>query len=466
MSTSGPLRSPDAGAPSRLAAALSDYGMLLVLLALAGVFSVATWSEQLPEGAAAGSQVAGRLSGELPQPAKIVVLAQNTALDRSFVTGLQAGLRSEGREEAVVVQGDPRSIRKGLEQLAESTGRIDALAVTPAIRNWPLVGDLPRELPGLGEPLVVAARPYRWPIFLKRDNLLNISNQIAEIAIVAVGMTVVIVAGGIDLSVGSLIGLSAMTACVLIQEYGGGRNAGPLALTVCSLAGVAVCGGFGLFTGVMVTLFRVPAFVVTLGVMLAARGLAGLLTGGAAAHLVPDAYTRFASGRMLGVPHAVWMMLTLYALAHVMMSRTRLGRYVYAVGGNRMAAHLSGVQTHRVLLFAYVLSGLTAGLAGIVMASRLKSANPTFGKSYELSVIAAVVVGGTSLSGGTGKVFGTLIGALIIAVMQNGMNLLSGLQIIRIDDFGQDVVLGVVLLAAVVLDQVKRHGLRSWRRLV
>jgi ribose transport system permease protein len=265
--------------------------------------------------------------------------------------------------------------------------------------------------------------------------------------------------------VGSLIALSAMTACLLIERAGGGREAGPVAMGLSSLAAVGVCGAIGAATGVIVTLFRVPPFVVTLGVMLAASGLAGMLTGGEAAHQVPESFTWLASGTPLGLPNAILLMLAMYAAAHVLMSRTRLGRHIYAVGGNRMAAHLSGIATHRVLLFAFTLSAVTAGLAGVVMASRLKSANPTFGKSYELYVIAAVVVGGTSLSGGSGKVLGTLIGAFIIAVMQNGMNLLNGMKIVRIDDFTQDVVLGAVLLAAVVLDQVKRQGLKSWRQL-
>jgi ribose transport system permease protein len=449
----------------RLAAVLSDYGMLIVLLALGGIFSAATITEHRPEGAAAGEQVADLLFDQFEPHQHVVVLAQNTELDRAYAAALAAACESAERPLPTLLQGDPRTIRRGLEELAAASRRIDVLAVTPAIRSWPLVADLPREFPALGRPVVLSPQPYRWPTFLKRDNLLNISNQIAEIAIVAVGMTVVIITGGIDLSVGSLIGLAAMIACLLIQDYGGGREAGVGAMTLSSLAGIGACGLFGLFSGVMVTLFRVPPFVVTLGVMLAARGLAGMLTGGAAAHLVPAAYTTFASGRLFGLPHAVWMMMALYVVAHVLMSRTRLGRHIYAVGGNRLAAHLSGIPTHRVLLFAYVLSGLMAGLAGIVMASRLKSANPTFGKSYELYVIAAVVVGGTSLAGGSGKILGTLIGALIIAVMQNGMNLLNGLKIVRIDDFGQDVVLGAVLLAAVVFDQVKRQGVRSWHRL-
>lgn len=442
---------------SWLRTTLADYGMLWVLAGLCVVFSALTWTEQRPEGAAAGDQVAGIIRDQSPLPRHVLILVQATELDARFATAVESRLRAAGDLQVTTFRGDPPAIRRALINHAADAQPDDVYAVTAAIRRWTLLTEPDDELSYLRTAVIVTPQAYFWPTFLRRDNLLNISNQIAEIAIVAVGMTMVIIAGGIDLSVGSLLGLSAMVTCVLIQNHAGGRAATPAAMTACAAAGIAVCGLMGLFTGTIITRFRVPPFVVTLGVMLAASGLAGMLTGGAAAHLVPDSFTQFASGRWAGVPHAVWLMLSLYLLAQVMMGRTRLGRHLYAVGGNRLAAHLSGIRTERVLLFAYVASGVMAGLAGVVMASRLKSANPTFGKSYELYVIAAVVVGGTSLSGGSGRMFGTLIGALVIAVMQNGMNLLNGLGVVRIDDFGQSVVLGVVLLLAVVLDQWRQH---------
>ncbi len=451
-----------AGIRGGVAAVLSEYGMLLVLAGLCAVFSVLTWSEQRPEGADGGRQVARRVRTELSGRSRLLVVAQLTRLDERFVAAVQSELEGEGGELAVI-QGDPRRVRQGLEELSASGEPIDAVLTTSAVARWPLIADLAEEFPALGNPRIEVPRPYMWPTFLKGENLVNVSNQIVEIAIVAVGMTVVIIAGGIDLSVGSLIALSAMTSCVLIERVGGGREATAMAMTLASLAGIGVCGLLGTITGVTVTLFRVPPFVVTLGVMLAASGLAGLMTSGGSAHRIPPEYTWIASGTPLGIPNAIVMMLVLYVIAQFLMSRTILGRHIYAVGGNRAAAHLSGIRTHRILILTYVLSAVMAGLAGIIMASRLKSANPTYGKTYELSVIAAVVVGGTSLSGGSGKIFGTLIGALIIAVMQNGMNLLNGMKIISIDDFGQDVVLGVVLLAAVILDQWKRHGFSGWR---
>ncbi|HSG69588.1 MAG TPA: ABC transporter permease, partial [Planctomycetaceae bacterium] len=183
-----------------------------------------------------------------------------------------------------------------------------------------------------------------------------------------------------------------------------------------------------------------------------ARGTASLLTGGESVSKIPDSFTWLGvQASLFGLPNSVVLMLVLYVIAHIVMSRTVLGRYLYAVGGNPEAARLSGVPVKRVILFAYLMSGLLAGLGGVMMASQLKSGSPTYGGMYELYVIAAVVVGGTSLAGGEGKIFGTLIGAFIIAVIQNGMNLL------KIESFTQDVVLGGVILAAVLLDTLKHR---------
>jgi ribose transport system permease protein len=181
-----------------------------------------------------------------------------------------------------------------------------------------------------------------------------------------------------------------------------------------------------------------------------------LLAQGGSVYQLPDSFVWLGRGADLkGIPNAVLMMFVLYIAAHLMMSRTVLGRYIYAVGGNREAARLSGVPVQRVLLCAYVLSAALAGLGGVVMASQLKSGSPTYGQMYELYVIAAVVVGGTSLSGGEGNMFGTLIGAFTIAVIQNGMNLCG------IESYTQKVVLGLVILLAVLFDMLKK---RVWER--
>ena len=214
--------------------------------------------------------------------------------------------------------------------------------------------------------------------------------------------------------------------------------------------GIAVCVACGLVSGTLVTLFRIPPFIATLGMMLIASGLAYILAAGQSINQVPDAFVWLGRDADLGgLPNAVVLMVVLYTLAHVVMSRTAFGRYVYAIGGNTEAARLSGVPVRRVTVAVYAVCGLLAGLGGIVMASQLKSGAPTYGQMYELYVIAAVVVGGTSLSGGEGRVFGTLQGAFIIAVIQNGMNLTG------VESYTQKVVLGGVILAAVLIDRLQ-----------
>jgi ribose transport system permease protein len=264
-------------------------------------------------------------------------------------------------------------------------------------------------------------------------------------------MTLVIIAGGIDLSVGSLIALSAVVAARLLRDAGGGEEASAFAMLWCSAAGVLVCGLAGLGSGVLVTQFRVPSFIVTLAVMLSASGLAFDLADGQSISQVPEAYVWLGRGAdLLGIPNAVVLMFLLYLLAHVLMTRTVLGRYIYAVGGNVEAARLAGVPVRRVVWTVFTVSGLLAGLGGIVLASQLRSGAPTYGQMYEMYVIAAAVVGGTSLSGGKGTIFGTLVGAFIIAVIQNGMNLVG------LTSYRQREVFGAVILGAVILDQLKK----------
>jgi ribose transport system permease protein len=296
---------------------------------------------------------------------------------------------------------------------------------------------------------------YYWPNFLKAANLLNVANQIAVIAILAVGMTFVIITGGIDLSVGSLIALSAVITTRLIRDYLGGEQAGMMGMVVACLSGLLLCGGVGAVSGVLVAQLAIPAFIVTLAIMLVASGIAYILAQGESVYQVPDSFVWLGRGAdLFGVPNAVVLMVVLYVAAHILMTRMPLGRYIYAVGGNIEAARLSGVRVGSVLVFAYTACGVLAGLGGVVLASQLKSGSPTYGQMYELYTIAAVVVGGTSLGGGDGSVFGTLVGAFIIAVIQNGMNLTG------VESYTQKVVLGLVILGAVLLDRLKKH---SWQ---
>lgn len=434
---------------------LADYGMLLVLLLLAMAFSVLTWNRQQPTGAAAARQLAAELQQEHGSGGNVLIATATHADEEAFAQALREELQSKGLTVVATVTGEPRAARAALVKLDKEGTRLDLIACTPTTAGWLVFADLATDFPRLANARLVTARAYSWPDFLKADNLLNIANQIAVIAILAVGMTMVIIAGGIDLSVGSLIALAAVLAALLIRDRFGGVSATPAGMTLACLAAMLVCGGVGLFSGLMVTVCAIPPFIVTLAMMLVASGLAYILAEGQSVYQIPESFVWLGRGSDVGpLPNAVLLMLLLYILAHILMSRTTLGRYLYAVGGNREAARLSGVPVRRVLLFAYTASGLLAGLGGIVMASQLKSGSPTYGQMYELYVIAAVVVGGTSLAGGEGRMFGTLIGAFIIAVIQNGMNLTN------VESYTQKVVLGLVILGAVLLDRLKHRGTR------
>ncbi len=431
---------------------LADYGMILVLALLCAFFSVATLSEQSPTGEAAARQVARSIEGSGGNAPRVLIVARDEASETLFATKLQSALEAGGVTVVGVAIGEPKDARAALQKLATANESLDAIACTRTTAAWRVFTDLKADFPAVGDPRLVQPTTEKWPNFLKSENLVNIANQIAVIAILAVGMTMVIIAGGIDLSVGSLIALSAVLAARLIRDYAGAEQATAVGMTVACLAAIGVCGLIGAFSSGIITLFGIPPFIVTLATMLVASGLAYLLAAGQSIYQLPDSFVWLGRGEGLwNIPNAVWLMVFLYCAAHVLMSRMRLGRYLYAVGGNREAARLSGVPVWRVLMFAYVANSLLAGLGGVIMASQLKSGSATYGNMYELYVIAAVVVGGTSLSGGQGKMFGTLIGAFTIAVIQNGMNLTN------IESYTQKVVLGCVILGAVLVDKV-RHG--------
>lgn len=431
---------------------LRDYGMVLVLLLLCAFFSVVTITDQSPRGEAAAEQVAGEISGSANASPTVLIAVGDQPDDAVFASELERRLAAQGARVAAVARGEPKDAREALATLASGGTRLDAVACTPASRSWLVFADLATDFPALGDPQLVSPRPYRWPNFLKSENLLNIANQIAVIAIIAIGMTMVIITGGIDLSVGSLLALAAVLTARFIRDYAGGVEATAAGMGLASLAAMAVCGGIGAFSGIMITRFRIPPFIVTLAMMLVGSGLAYTLAGGQSIYQLPDSFIWLGRGADLGgLPNAVVLMLLLYAAAHVIMSRMKLGRHLYAVGGNSEAARLSGVAVPRVLLFAYIASATLAGLGGVIMASQLKSGSATYGNMYELYVIAAVVVGGASLSGGQGKMPGTLIGAFTIAVIQNGMNLTN------VESYTQKVVLGLVILGAVLLDRLRQR---------
>jgi ribose transport system permease protein len=435
---------------------LANYGMFLVLLLLCGYYSCATWNEQYPSGGKAGRQLAQAVVRTQASQTRAFVVGGADAEDQQFVAEAAQALQATGITVVASASAGPPAVLTQIDRL-QRTGKLPALFVaSPQAARWDLWQTLPRRFPQLADAKVVSPQSYRFPDFLRPANLLAIADRIVVIAIVAIGMTMVIITGGIDLSVGSLIALSAVLATVLIRSFAGAQSASAGAMILCCLAAIALCGAVGAFSGAMVSGFRIPPFIVTLAMMLVASGLAFTLAGGQSVYQVPPSIDWLGRGTSpLGLPNTVILMVVLYTGAHLLMTRTVLGRRIYAVGGNPEAARLSGVPVAKVILFVYTACGCLAGLGGIVQASQLQSGAPTYGVMYELYVIAAVVVGGTSLAGGTGRVLGTLIGAFIIAVIQNGMNLTG------VESYTQKVVMGLVILGAVLLDQLRNRG---WKR--
>jgi ribose transport system permease protein len=284
------------------------------------------------------------------------------------------------------------------------------------------------------------------PHFLTVSNLLNVMEQTSINAVIAVGMTFVILSGGIDLSVGSLVALAGVVMASALQA------GAPIPVAV--LAGLATGALGGLVNGSLVTLGRLPPFIATLGMMSVARGAALLFTDGRPVSGFSPEFRTLATGRLLVVPVPVLVTLGAYVVAHLVLTRTRFGRYVYAIGGNEEAARLSGVPVRFHKTMVYGLSGLVSALAAAILTARLNSAQPIAGMMYELDAIAATVIGGTSLLGGQGRVSGTLIGALIMGVLRNGLNLLG------ISSFLQQVVIGLVIVGAVLLDSLLKTGER------
>ncbi len=276
------------------------------------------------------------------------------------------------------------------------------------------------------------------PHFLTISNLLNVAQQTSINAIIAVGMTFVIITAGIDLSVGSIVAFSGVVLASALQA------AVPLPIAI--LIGLAVGASCGLVNGVLITYGRLPPFISTLGMMSVARGAALLYTGGRPISGFSSGFRYLATGEILHIPVPVIIMVLVYVIAHVVLTRTKLGRYAYAIGGNEEAALLSGVNVKYFKAMVYGLCGMLSGLASIILTARLNSAQPIAGIMYELDAIAATVIGGTSLMGGEGRVIGTLIGALIMGVLRNGLNLLG------VSSFVQQTVIGSVIIIAVLMD--------------
>ena len=305
--------------------------------------------------------------------------------------------------------------------------------------------------------LMTVALSLTTHTFLTIDNGLNVLRQISVNLCLSIGMTLVIVTGGIDLSVGAVLGLAGAIAAGLLKYGIALPKIGVyVEFTVAGaiLAGIGSGAALGAINGWTITRLRLPPFVATLAMLSIARGLAMLWTGGFPITGLGAAFDFIGTGRFLGIPMPIWEMSVLAVVATVICQRTRFGRHLYAVGGSERAARLTGLRVDQIKIAVYTIGGALSGVAGLVVTARLDSAQPNAGLGYELDSIAAVVIGGTSLSGGRGSVAGTVIGCLIIGVLNNGLFLLD------VSPFWQQVIKGCVILLAVSLD---RFGDRSRR---
>ena len=285
-----------------------------------------------------------------------------------------------------------------------------------------------------------------WPATAKtfptKTNLFNLLRQSSTNLMLACGMTMVIILGGIDLSVGSII---AMSGCFAAGAVVWGGMPEIVGLTIGVLSGLV----FGLFNGAVIAWTNIPPFIVTLASMNLAKGIAYVFSGGKPIRCMTEAWKFLGAGYVLGIPTPVWTMFIVFFLCVLFLNRTRIGRHIYAVGGNSTAAKFSGISTAKVKFTVFAISGTLAGLAGVNIASRLYSGTCTSGNAAEMDAIAAVVIGGTSMSGGSGKLGGTLIGALIIGILNNGLNLMG------VNSDWQYIIKGIVILGAVYVDYLR-----------
>ncbi len=290
---------------------------------------------------------------------------------------------------------------------------------------------------------ICAVLSFLSPVFLTAPNLINVIRQISINGILAIGMTFIIITGGIDLSVGSQVALTGAVAAGLLSSGS--------SIVLAIVVGLAAGALIGFVNGMIITRGGVPPFIVTLGMLTAARGFTLIYTGGRPIYNLGSAFRFFGAGYVGSVPVPVIILGIILVVSHFMAKHTVFGREVYAVGGNPEAAVYSGVNKNKRLVQVYTLMGFLSAITGIVLTSRLGSADPTAGTGFELDAIAAVVIGGTSMFGGEGAVTGTMIGALIIGVINNGLNLLN------VSSYYQQVIKGVIVVGAVLMDGYARN---------
>lgn len=291
--------------------------------------------------------------------------------------------------------------------------------------------------------------------FLSTRNVVNIVRQMSVIGLIAFGVTFVIISGGIDLSSGSLLAVSAVIVASLVQQPDWAAKMYPnlpnIPLLFPIIVGLIVGAIGGLINGSLIAKTGIPAFIATLGMMTSARGFALLYANGRPISALKESYNYIGQGVILGIPVPVIIFIVMGILSHVLLKYTKFGKYVYAIGGNKEAAYVSGVDVDKYLMLIYSYAGLLAGLAGIVLSARISSGQPGLGEGYELDAIASATIGGTSHNGGIGTIPGTIVGALIIGVLNNGLDLLN------VSAYWQQIVKGLIIVGAVIFD-MRKHA--------
>lgn len=302
-----------------------------------------------------------------------------------------------------------------------------------------------RLLPFLTLTVLFVGLAIASPHFLTSTNLSSVVRQTAVINIMALGMTLIIISGGIDLSVGAILAMGGLLGCMAMEKG--------YAIPVGVLVGILTGGFWGFVNGFLTTKLRINPFIVTLGTLGIVRGLTLIISNGLPVHQIPRQFSFLGEGNVLGVPFVLWILMVCALLVHMILEHTKLGRYAFAIGSNPDAAFYAGIPVAFHTTAVYAIGGMLTGLAGMIEASRLMTGQPTAGQGYELQAIAAVVIGGGSLRGGEGSVVGTLVGAFIMGLLSNGSDLLG------ISPYLQQAIIGAVIILAVSFDELRKRKL-------
>lgn len=280
------------------------------------------------------------------------------------------------------------------------------------------------------------------PIFLSIENLLNITRQVAVVSLLAVGMTIVIISGGIDLSVGSIIAFVGIITSSAIKDYG-------IPILIAIIIGLFVGAITGIVNGSLISFLNMPAFITTMGTMTILRGLGYIYTSAYPIYNLPKEFKLIGQGFIWSIPIPTMILIVVAIVVHVILSKTVFGRHIYAIGGNSDAAKYAGINVHKVKILVYIINGVIAGLAAVVQTARVGAGMPTIGEGFELEAVASVVIGGAAMSGGSGSILGTILGSVVLGVLSNGLSLLN------VDSYVMQVVRGLIVILAVLLDQVR-----------